>query len=73
MVGEMPVIDPESLDWDMSDATDADLVVNYLVMAVEGCGNDEDRLEVVDETGRRAELLGVRRSGRKVQVVVRRS
>lgn len=67
---------PESpgrgLDWDMRDWGPADLVVEGLVMALEGCGRNETPVAVVSSTGRRFCVLGVRRAGRRVEIVVER-
>jgi hypothetical protein len=60
----------DSLDWDMSDWGPEDLVVDGLVMALEGCGVDEDQVAVVTADGKELRVLGVRRHGGRVEIVV---
>jgi hypothetical protein len=56
--------------WDMSGWDPAEIVVEGLVMAVEGCGANEDRLAVIDDDGRELRIIGVRRHGSRVEIVI---
>jgi hypothetical protein len=64
---------PES-DWPMHDWLPADIVVDAIVMAVQGCSDDDDntRVAVIIEEGRELRILGVRkaRDCRRVEVIV---
>jgi hypothetical protein len=57
-------------DWDMSDWDPAEIVVEGLGMAVEGCGSNDDQLAVIGSDGRELRLLGVRRHGNRVEIVI---
>lgn len=61
---------PAGLDWDMSDWGPEDLGVEGIVMALEGCGANEDQAAVVTSDGRELRVLGVRRHGARVEIVV---
>jgi len=62
---------PES-DWPMGDWQPTEIVVNAIVMAVEGCGDSDTRVAVLTEEGRELRILGVRAAVgcRRVEVVV---
>jgi hypothetical protein len=54
----------------MSDWSADDLSVAGIVMAVEGCGGNDDQVAVLDAEGRELRLLGVRAFGGRVEIVV---
>jgi hypothetical protein len=56
--------------WDMSDAEPEDMVVAYLVMALEGSGSDDDGVAVITTEGTLLPILGVRVEDGQVQIVV---
>jgi hypothetical protein len=60
-------------DWDMSDWSAEDISVAGIVMAVEGCGRDDDQVAVIDAEGRELRLLGVRAFAGRVEIVVDRA
>ncbi len=64
---------PEPDGWDMSDYQPEEIVVDAIVMAVKGCGDDDEQVVVITEDGRELRILGVRASdGRPVvEIVVR--
>jgi hypothetical protein len=57
-------------DWDMSDWPPEELTVESFVMPLEGCGSNDDPAAVVDAYGRELRIVGVRRSGDRVELVV---
>lgn len=57
-------------DWDMSDWPAGEIVVDGIVMALEGCGGGGDQVAVIDADGRELRVLGVRRHGSRVELVV---
>ena len=57
-------------DWDMSDWPPAEVTVEGIVLPLEGCGVNEDRAAVVDAYGRELHIIGVRRHGSRVALVV---
>lgn len=57
-------------DWDMSDWPAEELTVESLVMPLEGCGGNDNRAAVVDAYGRELHIIGVRRNGSRVELVV---
>lgn len=57
-------------DWDMSDWPPEEITVEGIVMPLEGCGDNEDRAAVVDAFGRELHIVGVRRNGFRVELVV---
>jgi hypothetical protein len=57
-------------DWDMADWPPGEIVVEGIVMALEGCGDNEDQAAVIDDEGRELRILGVRRNGARVEIVV---
>ncbi|GAA4932005.1 hypothetical protein HD597_012853 [Nonomuraea thailandensis] len=57
-------------DWDLADWGPADLTVEGVVMALEGCGDNESPMAVVDAYGRELRIVGVRRQGSRVEIVV---
>lgn len=63
---------PVPLDWDMSTWEDEDgkITVAGLVMAVEGCGDNDDPVAVVTPDGRRLAVAGVARTRGAVYLVV---
>jgi hypothetical protein len=60
---------PES-DWPMDDWSPEDIVVDGIVMAVKGCGDDEDQVAVITDEGRELRILGVRAHAGRVEIVV---
>lgn len=58
------------LDWDMTDWPDAEVNVGGIVMAVEGCGGDDDQVTIVTPDGRTLRALGIRRGNGRVEIVV---
>jgi hypothetical protein len=60
---------PES-DWPMYDWEAGDIVVDAIVMAVKGCGDDDDQVAVLTEEGRELGIVGVRAHGGRVEIVV---
>jgi hypothetical protein len=65
----IPIPIPEP-GWDMSDCPPEDMVIAYLVMAVEGSGDDEDGVAVITTEGTLLPILGVRVEDGQVQIVV---
>ena len=57
-------------DCDMSGRRPEDLTVAGLVTPLEGCGADGARAAVVDAYGRELHVIGVRRNGLRVELVV---
>jgi hypothetical protein len=57
-------------DWDMSDWPAEEITVEGIVTPLEGCGANEDRAAVVDAYGRELHIIGVRRNGSRVELVV---
>jgi hypothetical protein len=57
-------------DWDLSDWGPADITVEGVVMAIEGCGDNETPMAVVDADGRELRIIGVRRQDSRVEIVV---
>lgn len=57
-------------DWDMSNWPANEIVVAGIVMAVEGCGRNDDQVVVIDADGRELCILGVRPFGGRVEIVV---
>lgn len=57
-------------DWDMSDWPASEIVVEGIVMALEGCGDNEDQARVITADGQNLRVLGVRRHGSRVEIVV---
>jgi hypothetical protein len=57
-------------DWDMSDWPTEELTVEGIVMPLEGCGNNDDKAAVIDAYGRELHIIGVRRHGSRVELVV---
>jgi hypothetical protein len=62
---------PES-DWPMYDWEPEDIVVDGIVMAVQGLSSDDDntRVAVLTDDGRELRILGVRRGGGRVEIIV---
>lgn len=64
---------PDS-DWPMYDWQPTDVVVDAIVMALQGCSGDDDntRVAVITEEGRELRILGVRAATdcRRVEVIV---
>lgn len=56
--------------WDMSGWPPEEITVEGIVMPLEGCGADEDRAAVVDAYGCEPHIIGVRRHGSRVELVV---
>jgi len=56
--------------WDMSDWPPEEITVEGLVVPLEGCGDNEDRAAVLDAYGRELQIIGVRRHGDRVELVV---
>lgn len=52
------IVVPES-DWPMGDWSPTEIVVDAIVMAVRGCGDDDTRVAVITEEGRELRILGV--------------
>jgi len=65
------IVVPES-DWPMGDWQPTEIVVDAIVMAVRGCGDDETRVAVITEQGRELRILGVRAAVgcRRVELVL---
>ena len=61
---------PES-DWPMHDWEPSDIVVDGIVMALKGCGDDDDPVTVITEDGKPLRILGVRVIEGGVEIVVR--
>lgn len=57
-------------DWDMSGWPAGEVVVEGIVMALEGCGRDESPVAVIGADGREFRILGVRRHGKRAEIVV---
>jgi hypothetical protein len=57
-------------DWDMSDWPVEEITVAGIVTPLEGCGDNDDRAAVVDAYGRELHIVGVRRHGSRVELVV---
>jgi hypothetical protein len=57
-------------DWDMSDWPAEEITVTGIVTPLEGCGDNEDRAAVVDAYGRELRIIGIRRHGSRVELVV---
>jgi hypothetical protein len=57
-------------DWDMSDWPSEEITVAGIVTPLEGCGDNEDRAAVVDAYGHELHIVGVRRHGSRVELVV---
>jgi hypothetical protein len=57
-------------DWDMSDWPAEEITVEGIVTPLEGCGANEDLAAVVDAYGRELHIIGVRRNGSRVELVV---
>jgi hypothetical protein len=66
----MAKIEISGADWDMSDWEAADIVVDGIVMALEGCGGDDDPVTVISESGEVLRVLGIRRTGSGAEIVV---
>ena len=62
---------PES-DWPMYDWKPEDIVVDGIVMAVQGLSSDDDstQVAVLTDEGRGLRILGVRAHGGRVEIVV---
>lgn len=62
---------PES-DWPMYDWKPEDIVVDGIVMAVQGLSSDDDstQVAVLTDEGRELRILGVRAHGGRVEIVV---
>lgn len=60
---------PESA-WPMHDWPADEITVEGIVTPLEGCGANEDRAVVVDAYGRELHIIGVRRNGNRVELVV---
>jgi hypothetical protein len=59
-------------DWDMSDWPPSGITVEGIVMAVEGCGDNNGPLAVIDDEGNDLRIRGVRRNGHRVEIAVER-
>jgi hypothetical protein len=70
MASAMEKIQITGHDWDMSDWPPEEMTVEGIVMPLEGCGDNEDRAVVVDAYGRELHIVGVRRNGSRVELVV---
>lgn len=57
-------------NWDMSDWPAEEITVAGIVTPLEGCGDNDDRAAVVDAYGRDLHIVGVRRHGSRVELVV---
>ena len=57
-------------DWDMSGWPPEEITVEGIVMPLESCGADEHQAAVVDVDGRGLHIIGVRRHGSRVELVV---
>lgn len=61
-------------DWPMYDWMPHEIVVDGLVMALEGCSSDDDstRVAVITESGRELRICGVRKAagGIRVDIIV---
>jgi hypothetical protein len=57
-------------DWDMSGWPREEITVAGIVSPLEGCGDNDDRAAVVDAYGRELRIIGVRRHGGRVELVV---
>lgn len=57
-------------DWPMHDWPREEIVVEGIVMALEGCGDNDDQAVVTDAYGRQLRIIGVRRNGNRVELVV---
>ncbi|MGW3353268.1 hypothetical protein ACWDA3_59125 [Nonomuraea rubra] len=66
-MGKIQITQP---DWNMADWGPADLTVEAVVMALEGCGDNESPMAVVDAYGRKLRIIGVRRQDSRVEIVV---
>jgi hypothetical protein len=55
----------------MSNWAPKDIVVDGLVMALEGCGDDEDQVAIITDGGQPLRLMGVRRAGPRAETVVK--
>jgi hypothetical protein len=60
--------------WPMHDWQPTDIVVDAIVMAVQGCSGDDDntRVAVITEEGRELRILGVRAAAdcRRAEIIV---
>lgn len=56
--------------WDMSDWPAEEITVAGIVTPLEGCGDNDDQAAVVDAYGRELRIVGVRRHGSRVELVV---
>jgi hypothetical protein len=57
-------------DWDLSDWPTEEITIEGIVTAMEGCGDNEDQAAVIDVYGREMRIVGVRRQGSRVEIVV---
>jgi hypothetical protein len=57
-------------DWDMSGWQPGEITVAGIVTAMEGCGANEEQAAVIDAYGRELHVIGVRRVGSRVELVV---
>jgi hypothetical protein len=57
-------------DWPMHDWPPEELTVESITMPLEQCGSDDDPAAVVDAYGRELKILGVRRNGDRVELVI---
>lgn len=57
-------------DLDMSGWPAEEITVAGIVTPLEGCGENDDRAAVVDAYGRDLRIIGVRRHGSRVELVV---
>jgi phage replication-related protein YjqB (UPF0714/DUF867 family) len=62
---------PES-DWPMHDWAPQDIVVDGIVMAVQGLSRDDDNTQVavLTDEGRELRIVGVRAHGGRVEIIV---
>ena len=62
---------PES-DWPMNDWEPEDIVVDGIVMAIQGLSSDDDNTQVavLTDEGQELRILGVRAHGGRVEIVV---
>lgn len=56
--------------WPMSDWPPGEITVAGIVTPLEGCGDNDDPAAVVDAYGRDLHIVGVRRHGSRVELVV---
>ena len=58
----MAKIEISDRDWNMADWPAQEIVVEGVVMALEGCGRDESPVQVLSSDGTPLRILGVRRA-----------